>query len=123
MSSSKRGRASRISISSPASATSTPDGASWNVCDALASVAPGRFERSGTDGAWCVGFDLWPLAHRFAAGHRIRLQISSGAHPRYVRNPGTGEHPLEAERLVPVDVEILYGPEHPTAAVLPILPA
>jgi putative CocE/NonD family hydrolase len=98
-----------------------PDGASWNVCDALAGVAPGRFEQSETDGAWRVGFELWPLAHRFAAGHRIRLQISSGAHPRYVRNPGTGEHPLEAERLVPVDVEILHGPEHPTAVVLPLL--
>jgi putative CocE/NonD family hydrolase len=27
--------------------------------------------------------DLWPTAHRFAACHRIRLQVSSGAHPRY----------------------------------------
>jgi len=50
-----------------------PEGVSRNVCDALASVAPGRFERSEEDGAWRVGFELWPLAHRFAAGHRIRL--------------------------------------------------
>lgn len=27
-----------------------PRGASWNVCDALASVAPGRFDRSDADG-------------------------------------------------------------------------
>ncbi|HET8751158.1 MAG TPA: CocE/NonD family hydrolase, partial [Gaiellaceae bacterium] len=94
-------------------------GASWNVCDALASVAPGRFEHSEEDGAWRVGFDLWPVAHRFAAGHRIRLQVSSGAHPRYVRNPGTGEHPLEAEALRAVDVEILHDPEHPSSVVLP----
>jgi putative CocE/NonD family hydrolase len=95
-------------------------GRSFNVCDALASVAPGRFERSEEDGAWRVGFDLWPIAHRFASGHRIRLQVSSGAHPRYVRNPGTGEDPLTATTLRPVDVELLYGPEHPSSLVLPV---
>ena len=98
----------------------TPRGVSRNVCDALASVAPGRFERSDDDGAWRVRFDLWPIAHRFAAGNRIRLQISSGAHPRYVRNPGTGEDPLEAETQRPVEVELLYGPERPSLLVLPI---
>jgi putative CocE/NonD family hydrolase len=97
-----------------------PDGASWNVCDALASVAPGRFERSDDDGAWRVQFDLWPIAHRFAAGNRIRLQISSGAHPRYVRNPGTGEDPLDAKTQIQVEVELLYGPERPSALALPV---
>lgn len=96
-----------------------PSGASRNVCDGLASVAPGRFEHSEEDDAWRVGFDLWPIAHRFAAGNRIRLQVSSGAHPRYVRNPGTGEHPLAAESLRAVDVEILHGPDHPSAVALP----
>jgi putative CocE/NonD family hydrolase len=96
-------------------------GASWNVCDALASVAPGRFQRSDKDGAWRVEFDLWPIAHRFATGHRIRLQVSSEAHPRYVRNPGTGEDPLAAQSLVGVDVEILHGPEHPSSVRLPII--
>jgi predicted acyl esterase len=31
------------------------------------------------------------MAHRFPAGHRIRLQVSGGAHPRFARNLGTGE--------------------------------
>jgi putative CocE/NonD family hydrolase len=97
-----------------------PGGASWNVCDALASVAPGRFQRSDEDDAWRVRFDLWPIAHRFAAGNRIRLQVSSGAHPRYVRNPGTGEDPVTATTLRAVDVELLYGPEHPSSLVLPV---
>jgi hypothetical protein len=94
-------------------------GVSRNVCDALASVAPGRFEQSDADGSWRVQFDLWPIAHRFAAGHRIRLQVSSGAHPRYVRNPGTGEDPLTAEKTRAVDVELLYGPERPSSLFLP----
>jgi putative CocE/NonD family hydrolase len=94
-------------------------GVSLNVCDALASVASGRFERSDDDGAWRVQFDLWPIAHRFAAGNRIRLQISSGAHPRYVRNPGTGDDPLDAETQRPVDVELLHGSERASLLVLP----
>jgi putative CocE/NonD family hydrolase len=96
-----------------------PSGASWNVCDALASIAPGRFEQSDEDGSWRVEFDLWPMAHRFAAGNRIRLQVSSGAHPRYVRNPGTGADPLSSEELRAVDVELLYGPEWPSSLLLP----
>jgi putative CocE/NonD family hydrolase len=95
-----------------------PGGASRNVCDALASVAPDRFEQSDTDGSWRVRFDLWPIAHRFAAGNRIRLQVSSGAHPRYVRNPGTGEDPLTAENPRAVDVELLYGPQWPSSLLL-----
>ncbi len=96
-------------------------GSLWNVCDALASVAPGRFEYFEKDDVWRVSFDLWPMAHRFAPGHRIRLQVSSGAHPRYVRNPGTGEDPLTATALRAVNVEILYGPQRPSALALPLL--
>ena len=34
---------------------------------------------------------MWATAHRFRQGHRLRLQVSSGAHPRWSRNLGTGE--------------------------------
>jgi uncharacterized protein len=96
-------------------------GVSLNVCDALDRVAPGRFEQLA-DGAWRVGFQLWPTAHRFAAGHRIRLQVSSGAHPRYARNPGTGEDPNVATKLVAVELEVLRDPEHPSALTLSTQP-
>jgi putative CocE/NonD family hydrolase len=95
-----------------------PSGTSLNVCDALTRVAPGRFAPDG-DGVHRVALDLWPTARRFSAGHRIRLQISSGAHPRYARNLGTGEDPAAAERMVAVDIEILHGAEYPTAVTLP----
>jgi uncharacterized protein len=96
-------------------------GASWNVCDALARVVPDRIERHA-DGTWRVAFDLWPIGHRFAAAHRIRLQVSSGAHPRYLRNPGTGEDPTTATRTLPVEVEILHDTSHPSVLVLPARP-
>jgi putative CocE/NonD family hydrolase len=94
------------------------EGRSWNVCDALARVAPGRFEQSA-EGTWRIAFELWPIAHRFRAGHRIRLQVSSGAHPRYARNPGTGEDPATTRALRAVDVELLRGPNQPSALILP----
>ena len=93
-------------------------GASWNVCDALVRVAPERFERSA-DGSQRVAFELWPMGHRFAPGHRIRLQVSSGAHPRYARNPGTGEDPLIAKKLQPVDIEVLHDAHNPSVLILP----
>lgn len=97
-----------------------PAGVSRNVTDALVRVAPGRFDPEPDDnGVHRVVFDLWPIGHRFAAGHRIRLQVSSGAHPRYARNPGTGEEPLIATHLEAVEVELLHGPEHPSALILP----
>ena len=97
-------------------------GVSRNVCDALTSVAPGRFAQS-EDGVWRVSLQLWPTAHRFAAGHRIRLQVSSGAHPRYARNPGTGEDPAmaTAQAMRAVDVEVLRDSARPSALVLPRL--
>jgi putative CocE/NonD family hydrolase len=96
------------------------EGVSRNVSDALVSVASGR-ARQGADGAWQVSFELWPIGHRFAAGHRVRLQISSGAHPRYARNPGTGDGAAHAsaETMRAVEIEILRGVEHPSALVLP----
>jgi len=93
-------------------------GASWNVCDALRSVAPGRVQPAADD-TTCVAFELWPMGHRFAAGHRIRLQVSSGAYPRYARNPGTGEDLATATALRPVDIEVLHDARHPSVLVLP----
>jgi uncharacterized protein len=93
-------------------------GVSRNVCDALTRVVPGRSERSA-GGAMRVDFELWPIAHRFAAGHRIRLQVASGAHPRYARNPGTGEELAGATLLREVQIEVLHSAEHPSVLVLP----
>ncbi|SCL37137.1 hypothetical protein GA0070624_5770 [Micromonospora rhizosphaerae] len=95
-------------------------GRSWNVCDGLVRVAPGRFP-ADPSGAVRVPVTLWPTAHRFAPGHRLRVQVSGGAHPRYARNPGTGEPLGTAVTLRAGRREILHDPEHPSAIVLPIL--
>ncbi|MBI5103940.1 MAG: CocE/NonD family hydrolase [Solirubrobacterales bacterium] len=97
-----------------------PDGTSYNVCDALVRVEPGRFPVA-EDGTTRVTLPLWPTAHRFGGGHRIRLQVSSGAHPRYARNPGTGEPPATARRLVAADLAVRGDAAHPSAVTLTVV--
>ncbi|MDZ7884640.1 MAG: CocE/NonD family hydrolase C-terminal non-catalytic domain-containing protein [Mycobacterium sp.] len=53
--------------------------------------------------------DLDPIAHRFAAGSRIRVSIAGGSHPRFARNPGTGEPVWSASRLLRATHEIGPG--------------
>jgi len=96
-----------------------PSGTSVNVCDALLRLAPGRPERQ-PDGTIRARIPLWPAAHRFRRGHRLRLQVSSGAHPRYARNPGTGEPLGTAVRLVPARQQVFHDPGHPSALLLPV---
>ncbi|MDX6333653.1 MAG: uncharacterized protein QOG05_993 [Streptosporangiaceae bacterium] len=53
-------------------------------------------------------------------GHRIRVRVSSGAFPRYARNPGTGEPRATATRLEVTGQEIYHGPDRPSAVILPV---
>src|SRR5215475_14477743 len=66
-----------------------PSGRSENVCDGLTRMVGN--ESVAADGTRTVEIPLWPTAYQWKPGHRIRLQIAGGAHPRYARNPGTGE--------------------------------
>ncbi len=97
-----------------------PDGASLNVCDALIRLTPDAPPRDG-EGIAAVQFQLWPTAHRFMRGHRLRVQVSSGAHPRYARNPGTGEDPVRATRLAAADQEVFHDGERPSSVTLSVV--
>jgi putative CocE/NonD family hydrolase len=96
-----------------------PSGRSTNICDALIRLTPGR-PAPEPDGAIRVRIELWPTAHRFRRGHRIRLAVSSGAHPRYARNPGTGEPLATASSLHVANQRIYHDPGHPSAIILPV---
>ncbi len=93
-------------------------GRSENICDGLVRVSPDLFP-PGPDGVRAVEVELWPIGYRFVAGNRIRVQVAGGAHPRYARNPGTGEPLGKATRLLVADNEIFHDPAHPSALRLP----
>ncbi|HKT00407.1 MAG TPA: CocE/NonD family hydrolase [Rugosimonospora sp.] len=90
-----------------------PGGRSGNVCDGLVSLTT-------ADEPGCVTVRLWPTAYRFRRGHRIRVQVSSGAFPRYARNPGTGEPHASATTLRAADQAVYHDPAHPSALILPL---
>jgi putative CocE/NonD family hydrolase len=94
-----------------------PAGRSMNVCDGLARVRPDRYPDAG-DGVSAVEVELWPTAYRFRAGHRLRVQVSAGAHPRYPRNPGTGDPLASAVDLHPVTIEVLHEPDRASRLVV-----
>lgn len=76
------------------------EGRSVNVCDGLTPVrTPGGAPRE-------VTVEMSTTAHRFAAGHRIRWQISGGAHPRFALNPGTGQSRADAVDFTPVRITL-----------------
>lgn len=89
------------------------DGRSTNVCDGLISL-------TGADELTRATVTLWPTAYRFKRGHRIRVQVSSGAFPRYNRNPGTGEPRSTAATLRAADQQVYHDPQHPSAVILPM---
>jgi putative CocE/NonD family hydrolase len=96
-----------------------PSGKSINICDGVRRLEPGG-PSSNTDGCNPITLELWPTAHRFKRGHRIRVQVSSGAHPRFARNLGSGEPLATGTTLTPADQSVFHDPAHPSAVILPI---
>ena len=94
-------------------------GRSRNICDGLVRLTSASWRR-GPDGVTVIEVPLWPAAHVFRRGHRIRVQVSSGAHPRFARNLGGGEPLATAVTMHVADQEVWHDPDHPSAIVLPV---
>ena len=86
-----------------------PEGRSLNVTD-------GILRTSGQD---VVTVAMSSTAYQFRAGHRLRLQVSGGAFPRFARNTGTGDQLATATRLVPADIVVYHDAARPSAVLLP----
>ncbi|MEU1548320.1 CocE/NonD family hydrolase [Nocardia sp. NPDC005745] len=93
-----------------------PDGTSTNVCDGLVGLAD-------ADQLQCVAVALTATAYLFKRGHRVRVQVSSGAFPQYNRNLGTGEARATATTMQAADQRVHHGPDHRSAIMLPAGPA
>ena len=94
-------------------------GRSRNLTDQIvrctpSDLTPGQVRR--------LRVPLTDISHVFASGHRIRLQVAGGAHPRFARNLGTDDS-LHGTRTAPVTHQIQHSARYPSALVLPVLPA
>jgi putative CocE/NonD family hydrolase len=89
-----------------------PDGASYNVIDTLRRVERDSRLHDGEE-PLKLEIDLGPCAHRFESGHRLRVQISSGAFPFYVRNLGTGEDVGTGTKTTRAEQTLYHDTRHP----------
>jgi len=101
-------------------------GVSRNITDGIRRLSPQTVPapdvQPGPDGILAVDVELYPTAYRIQAGHRIRVQISGGAFPRFARNFGTPEPFAAATRARRCRFEIHHDSRHPASIVLPVLP-
>ena len=93
-------------------------GRSRNLTDQIirsdpAKVRPGEVRE--------VSITLTDVSHVFLAGHRIRLQVSGGAHPRFARNLGTPADPLTGTEMAAANHQVQHSRQLPSAVLLPVL--
>lgn len=103
-----------------------PDGSTRILCDGILRL---RY-REGLDRAVPykpntivkITVPAGVTANEFAAGHRIRLEVSSSNFPRFDRNPNTGG-PVASETQFRKAVQTVHhGRRHPSHLLLPVIP-
>ncbi len=68
-----------------------------------------------------IEVDLWSTAIVFNAGHQIRVSIAGSNYPRFEVNPNHGGDLNGDDPPVIAYPEILFGPDHPSRILLPII--
>jgi putative CocE/NonD family hydrolase len=77
-------------------------------------LTPGRAEE--------LTIDVGATSNLFAAGHRIRIEISSSNFPRFDRNPNTGAPFGESAELRRANQTVFHDTERASRIVLPVVP-
>ncbi|HEU5379548.1 MAG TPA: CocE/NonD family hydrolase [Ktedonobacteraceae bacterium] len=103
-----------------------PNGFRQRLCDGMVRARfrdgmeqPGPIEPGKI---YKYSIDCWNTAQVFKAGHRICLQISSSAFPKYDRNLNTGADLGLTSEFTGAEQRIYHDAEHPSAVVLPVIP-
>ncbi len=94
-------------------------GRSHNVSDGLIRITM-RDEEPPTEPRR-IELRLAPTAQLFARGHRLRVQVSSGAHPRFARNLGTLGEQFGSTEMFAADQAVFHDASHPSTVWLPTL--
>lgn len=109
----------------------------------LVDVAPNGFAQNLTEGilraryrdsqekpelmtpgqVYRLTIEVWSTSNVFKKGHVLRLEVSSSNFPRFDRNLNTGEDNGSGSRYVSATNTILHDADHPSALILPVVPA
>ena len=104
-----------------------PNGFCQRICDGLvrARFRNGYYEpESPVEPDEMVEYeiDMWSTSHVFLAGHRIRLEVSSSAFPKYDRNLNTGASLSTGTEMITAVNSIWHTRDYPSHLVLPEIP-
>ncbi len=91
-----------------------PDGRAFNVVDSVRRTALTPGEPAHVD------VEVGSTAITVAAGHRLRVEVSSSNFPRLDRNPSTGEPATTATVLRPARQTVHHGGDRPSWVELPV---
>lgn len=69
-----------------------------------------------------IEIDLWATSYVVAAGHCLRVEISSSAFDRYDRNPNTGEAFGTAAKSQTATQTVFHDAVRPSHLILPVIP-
>jgi len=102
------------------------EGISCNIADGFARAryrdsweSPTPLEEGKT---YELTIDLGPVAHRFAAGHCVRLQLTSSCFPHWDRNMNTGNPPGTDAGGVIAHQTVHHSSHWPSLLLLPVVP-
>jgi uncharacterized protein len=105
-----------------------PDGFVQRLCDGMVRArfrngyrSPEKLLEPGAVTTYEI--DMWSTSHVFLPGHRIRLEISSSAFPKYDRNLNTGGPIGTGTEMVVAVSSVFHDREHPSQLVLPVIPS
>ena len=102
-----------------------PGGVSRNVVDGIRRLDPRTVPAPdvavGADRVLAVDVELFPTAYRVRAGHRLRVQVSGGAFPRFARNLGTARAVRHRDHRPRRPVEVFHDAAHPSQLLLSVL--
>ena len=104
-----------------------PDGRAYNLDETIQRV---RY-REGYDRpetrmepgkTYKVALQPMTTSNFFAAGHRVRVEVSSSNFPRFDRNPNTGRAIADETELRVAHQTVYYGVRQSSHLLLPVIP-
>lgn len=105
-----------------------PDGRAINLMSPGADVQRMSVRGNREDGQLLTPGEIYEVeigglltANRFAAGHRIRIQISASFAPHLSRNLQTGISETVSADSMPATITIHHSHHHPSSLTLPVL--
>jgi putative CocE/NonD family hydrolase len=104
-----------------------PDGYAQNLTEGILRMryrqTQERAELMTPGTIYPVTIDMVATSNVFLAGHRLRVEISSSNFPRFDRNLNSGDDQAHGTRIVAATNSVWHDQAHPSALVLPVVPA